>query len=456
VVTVWDKIDPSVLRPPEPDTGTGTPEKTSPSDEVAKTARKANRRRRWGIADVIGALTWTYVIVKLFVIDFDRLLIVTFAPSLEFLLDYKFFFILIAFTALVAWMKKKALVLVLYVMFWPFVVAFCKIPRLAYKFRSWNLLLVVMNVGHSFVQNFRWNLVVRTGEILALLGISVSSSRWVVYPCLVVVSLGLLLHYFRAARAAVQPSRLLTMQQHFVEKLFNDSEGLRKATCIHDEWRSVEVEKLNKQQVEQFANNVSLGITLWKYLEYYTVLLNRYRKSAAPIVFGFSAFLWLFVQSTVAITFLNFGLGKAHPSQYDGAAEASFIRYIYYSINSLYGNTIPQLSPVGDAATGLGIVAVVYGPVLLLTFVAQAVFGFRQTRDDVAFQDFATKIRKIRLELEERLEAEYEVTLEEAWRRLEELGIGTVSQLTELAAMIPIPDDLDDEQRDKGSRGGMP
>jgi len=354
-------------------------------------------------------------------------------------------------------MKKKwALVLVLYVMFWPFVVAFWKIPRLAYKFRSWNLLLVVMNVGHSFVQNFRWNLVVRTGEILALLGISVSSSRWVVYPCLVVVSLGLLLHYFRAARAAVQPSRLLTMQQHFVEKLFNDSEGLRKATCIHDEWRSAEVEKLNKQQVEQFANNVSLGITLWKYLEYYTVLLNRYRKSAAPIVFGFSAFLWLFVQSTVAITFLNFGLGKAHPSQYDGAAEASFIRYIYYSINSLYGNTIPQLSPVGDAATGLGIVAAVYGPVLLLTFVAQMVFGFRQTRDDVAFQDFATKIRKIRLELEERLEAEYEVTLEEAWRRLEELGIGTVSQLTELAAMIPIPDDLDDEQRDKGSRGGMP
>ncbi|MGI9063865.1 MAG: hypothetical protein ACR2FQ_08675 [Pseudonocardiaceae bacterium] len=100
--------------------------------------------------------------------------------------------------------------------------------------------------------------------------------------------------------------------------------------------------------------------------------------------------------------------------------------------------------------------AAVYGPVLLLTFVAQMVFGFRQTRDDVAFQDFATKIRKIRLELEERLEAEYEVTLEEAWRRLEELGIGTVSQLTELAAMIPIPDDLDDEQRDKGSRGGMP
>lgn len=449
-VTIWDKIDPSVVRSPESSTRAAKRTGSSSSTEAVKAKRKKCRQRRRRIADIVGCLTWTYVILKLFILDLDRLLVEAYAPQLQRLLDYKFF-IYLALIALVVASIRKGTIFVPYVLFWPLVVVLWKIPRLAYRLRSWNLLIAILNACYSFVHNFRWNAIIRTAEILALLGISISRSPWVVYMCLLIIFLGLLLHYYRSIKVAVQSSRFLARQQQLIERLFNNQEGLRNAVCIEDEWRGPEIEKLNKKQVREFANRVSLGITVWKSLEFYTVLLNKYRRSTAPIVFGLSAFLWLFVQSVVAFTFLNYGLGNVHPGQYDGAEQASFIRYIYYSMNSLSLNTISQLSPTGDVATALSIFAGTCGSVLLLTLLGQIVFGLKQTRDDGAFQEFFAKIHKIRRDLESQLVIDYEVSPEEAWRRLEELGIGSVSLLTRLAAKIPMPDVLDD----KASRQNM-
>lgn len=71
---------------------------------------------------------------------------------------------------------------------------------------------------------------------------------------------------------------------------------------------------------------------------------------------------------------------------------------------------------------------------------------FRQSKDDAAFGSLITLVRSRERRLTNRLKVEYEMTPQEAYRRLRDLGVGAELFLAYLASKIP--DDIDPGEED--------
>ena len=118
-VALWDKVDPTVLPSKDPSAAAAKEEK-----EKVKW-----KRTKWALADLVGWFIWTYAILKLFVADFDRWILANVAPQAMWLVDFRFFVLLTALAVALLLFRKKRAWWIVYVLAFPLVVLFFKIPR---------------------------------------------------------------------------------------------------------------------------------------------------------------------------------------------------------------------------------------------------------------------------------------------------------------------------------------
>jgi hypothetical protein len=174
----------------------------------------------------------------------------------------------------------------------------------------------------------------------------------------------------------------------------------------------------------------------------YAYQLERYRKSSIPFALSFLSFAGLYLYSIVTLAIINLAVYKADPSQYAAARPPSFLNFVHYSLSALFVNGIDALSPVRALALLIQIASGVIGPLLLMTLVVTAVTSFKQTREGEGLQEALTDIKQSAMTLNDFMSAEYEVSPDEALRRLQELGAATAGLVALLASRIP--SDFDD------------
>lgn len=109
------------------------------------------KKRKPLIRDIASILFWAYLIIKLFVFDLDIYLIQKYFPNYSWVIEKKFFIILgiLAIIFLIA-RKKKILQYVLYVLFYPLILVFWKIPFLIFKQNNWILIFAFIDSIISF------------------------------------------------------------------------------------------------------------------------------------------------------------------------------------------------------------------------------------------------------------------------------------------------------------------
>ena len=92
------------------------------------------------VLDILGVLLWTYVVTKVLVADVDRALLQAVAPTRVWLLDYRLIaYLVLAVVLTLSW--KRVWFVTLYVVFYPFVVLFVRIPWFLFTHRSWAFFL---------------------------------------------------------------------------------------------------------------------------------------------------------------------------------------------------------------------------------------------------------------------------------------------------------------------------
>lgn len=429
-VSIWDKVDLSVLETASTNTdGTSQDEPTRP---------QVNWRRRFRIANTVAAAVWIFGLTKVFLADIDRIFLERVAPDLIFLVDYRFFVIIGAF-ALAVLVVKRAFYWLLYAAIFPIVAFFWYLPRFFYRRRSWTLAFAVVSVAFKAFRKIRRKFVIRVAELIVSLIVVTSSSRPVLMCSAALIFIAILYHYGVALFGAFRPSDFLGAQRTFIrERLSADS--LWSAIGISPKLRDADVVKFNKQQLDQFANSLSQGLLWVKATDFYVVLLDRYRRTAAEISLAAGSFMWLFLQSTLALTLINYAIWKIDPGQFDASSQPFFLYFAYMSLLSLYGNGASGLAPTGEWAVAISVFSAIYGPLLLIALLLQVVFGYKQARDESTFQETATEIRARKKELERRLEEEYEVPVEEALRRLSDARLGASAIIRYMAERIPAPE----------------
>ncbi|MCF0091938.1 hypothetical protein [Micromonospora sp. MH99] len=430
ILSIWEKVDTSVMDPPI---------QAAKRDPEDPNKPKVNWRRRFRIANIAASAAWLLAVTKLALVDVDRMVLERVAPSLTFLVDYRFFVIL-ALLATFILVAKKAFLWLAYIAFFPLVVFFWHIPRLLYMRKSWTLALAVVSIGFRLFRKFKRNFAIRVAESILALIILVSNNTPLLCGAAGLLVGSLVYHYLVALKGSFTPSIFLRSQKEFISKQFT-SERLWTTVGIDPQLKSAEVVKFNKAQLEKFGLSISSGLLLVKLVDFYVVLLDRYRRTSAELAMAVMSFVWLFLQSAGILTLANYALWKALPQQFTVAGDPFLLHFAYMSLLSLYGNSISGISPSGTWAVLLSTFAAFYGPLLLVALLLQVIFGYKHSKNEAVFKETAAEMRERKRDIESRLESDYEVSLEEALQRLVDARLGAGPFIAYLARRVPAPSD---------------
>ncbi|MFJ8138843.1 hypothetical protein [Streptomyces sp. NPDC096013] len=433
VDSLWSKIDLSV--------------QAAPSNGVASEGEEPSFESRWKawpkwtfrLLDGAGSFVWIYVFFKLFVFDVDNYLIERFFPGAGSIISYRFLFAGGIFVLLVLFSKGRRMKY-LYVGFFPFVVAFWKVPKWLYKAKSWVAVFTFVNVAATAVGHLKFNVTTRFCAILALVGVAVASNHVVLALCAAYLGLYFFLLMARTIWFSVRPSHFLKSQQKLIDQV-SSAGFIAQVTSVSPQLRDASVEKFSAAQLVTFQSNLGMAVLCSRATYYWAYQLEKYRKSAAAFILSMVAYVSLYLQGTVAFSAINWAILKIDPVAFSYSGHPSYLQVAYYS---LFNGAGSALTPISGIAIFVKIATNVVAPLFITALVTQFLINRRQVEQDAAAQEAVKKIKAAGVELEKRFRQEYEISTEEAIVRLRDLGESIFMTLI-MAMSSQLPPDYDSD-----------
>ncbi len=419
-MSVFEKFDIDLYRTWQKEISSETPER-EPKPEKTR-GERIMHRIIWLAIDTVASMIWVYAFLKLFVGDFDRWVVGSINPSLLWLIDYRFFFLLALFTVAVLVLRKAQYLLpVVYVLFFPLILIVWKIPRVYYRSGNWMLVLGTLQIAWSVLRSLRFAVVGFSLVVFSSLILRVSSWPFLLFG--VATTMGLLWVYIlgRAVVSAPRPSRFVKAQQTFVVRALSN-ENTRRAVLPGPELTHPSIVKYNKAQADNFVMKGSMGVALYGTGHVLADQLEKYRTSGISVVFSAASVVTLILQAVILLSIGNLALLRADPSQFELTGEVKFAGVVRYTFNSLFLSEIDAMQPVGVFATTLNILAGLSVAVIALVLVVSIVFGIRQSKDDENMRIAIDDMRKKSDEFARVLVEEYRVPMKDLVQRMIEAG----------------------------------
>jgi hypothetical protein len=286
------------------------------------------------------------------------------------------------------------------------------------------------------VTNFRWNFAAFVIFSFAVLGIVVSSSTAIISLCALAIGFVLARSYFRTIKYSFSKSRFLVAQTQLIDRALKWS-VVRQLTTFDDELHSDEIERFTAEQQNKFTTCLGANALLNRVLYFWAYQLDRYRRSAARPIFAVLSYIWLFLLTVASLSLVNTALIKIDPRSFDYQSSPSSFKMVLYSLSSLALNGVPGLEPSSDTAIAVKIAAGLLGPLLVTTLLLNVVFAMRRAKEQADIQATVGAIKERGKGLERQLVDDYGVPMDEALRRLAELGVAFVTWTGYISARIP-------------------
>jgi hypothetical protein len=398
----------------------------TPAPEAAEGSKKPRVSPKTIIRalDALSVIFWAYVFVKIFIFDVDRTVLRAISTRALVVLDYRVFFWLGIVVVCVLVLRSRSLALV-YILVFPLLVVVWKIPAFFIRRKSWAMFLGSLQVVFTALSSFRYNLTTKGLASACAVVIAVSHSRSVLLVAAVYLAWLLVWSYVRLLRRTFTASSFLTVQRRQISRIVT-SGPVRSMTSVAEELKSPNVVLYDRTQLTQVANAASAAILVNKGLYYWAYQLERYRRDYSPaLIFSALSYVWLFLGTLMSLALMNDALIKALPHEYDvGSHRPSLLAVTLYSLATLFVSSGGGITASGNAAYALQLGAGIAGPFFLAACVLNFTIAFRRERDEGALRALVAEL-KLRARKQERsFRDEWHVSVDEARRRLEDLGEG--------------------------------
>jgi hypothetical protein len=438
---IWDKVGDSVIEPP------ATATQAAPANPTAREAvtSRIPTRVYFRLLDLLSVFAWVYVVLTLFVVNVDRKVVDAFGLD-PGLLDYKLFALIGVAAVLVLAFGKRVIIPVLYVVFFPLIVALWKMPVFLYRRRSFVLAFAALNVALSFFSSFKGNVVwFGVWTICAVVAYS-SHTTALVTVAIVGMAAAVARSYIRLIRASFFPSRFVKLQERLVVRVV-EHPRVQNAMTLDDDLRSTEIVQYDQQQLTTLAQSLSIAVTLNKGILLYAFLLDRYRRSASGLIVMVVSYVWVFLVTVLSVSLINQGLLNIDPSGYRFDHAPDFVTVLHYSFASLYLTGISNLDGTGTSQQVVSVASGLVGIVLLATIIGGSVFSWRRSQEQTAIGDTIDTLRAQSRALNQRIADQYEVNVDDAIKRLEAMKAGFATMIVMLASRIPEGFDREGDDR---------
>jgi hypothetical protein len=351
---------------------------------------------------------WSYIALRIFGWDLDRYVAPLLAADMQWLLKFKGVVLLgLAVPLFPVLGRKKFLSTVLYVLAYPLVVFFWKLPRVVWK--GWPLLVAFSPVIYRAVSTFPETLLIYTVAVLSALTILFCHSKSVLLAAMTGLLIFLGVHLSRSFRNAYNIRTMAGLASFLASFRGYVLYGVFDVVASPPLGGSgVPTQSVGKQMDPS-------SLYLWRCLTDIVIekvsLATKTRRHDLYLVLS-----WLY---TVALTTIVFSLSflalqKAIPVSFGIVTErgSSFWAFLGYSLGNLTPVRVSMIAPVSRLAVLLTYAEGV-SAVLIFVILVFAVLTAARESYKAGIEECSIELRSIAAALDQRATSLYKLTMAE-------------------------------------------
>jgi hypothetical protein len=329
----------------------------------------------WVGLDLVAILFWLYAIVKLFVFDVDVYLVSLANSDFVWLLNYKF--LILVGLVVVAMLVTRSLALALavaYVAFFPFVVLFWKLPRFAWKQKSWLFAFAILNAAIGLFHSFRRDFISGTLFLISTVLILSSGNQYVLCGSSLIIFALVLFAYALAFIRAFKPSAIFQTYTK-VFPLIKKGPFLK----VDESVRNLPVELMTTKELELRTTGLQNVVLYNRACLLISKKLRDYQRSGANVASYVLSLVTLLLFAVLSFALINYALYKISPSLYQFTySKESFFAFVYYSAGSMFyaANGLVPVEPLSQFVQ----LVQFFCALLVLVILITVIFSLRNER----------------------------------------------------------------------------
>lgn len=371
-----------------------------PQEEVRK-----SRGVLWFALETIAPVFWFYTVIKLFVFDVNVYLVSLISPDLVWVLQYKLLIVLGLFLFAMTISRSLTLALAIaYVLFYPLVVLFFKLPIFVWKQKSWVLAFSVLNTAIGFFRSFKRYF--SSGTLFLIAAVIILSAQNSYLLCgaslliLALLCFSLVLAFIRAFK----PSAVFQAYKSAFPAI-RRSNLLKLDASVRD----LPVDVLSEKQLELRTTSLQHVVLYNRFCLLVAKKLRDYQRSGANVASYILGLVVLFVFTIVSFSLVNYSMYKLSPSLYQFTySKESAFAFLYYGAGSMFyaSNGLVPVEPLSQAVQLFQFLCALLLVVILVT----VIFSVRNERYSAELQDVVESVEKEGLASEALLMSEFKIS----------------------------------------------
>jgi hypothetical protein len=356
---------------------------------------------------------WFYLAVKPFVFDIDRWVIDKISPELAWLVDWRFAFFASGVGLAVLLMKPKKLAWwALWVVFYPAVLAFWRLPKLLFQLKSWTLGLAVIGTAIAMLRSVRFTLPVLAGILTGLIMALYATRNGALVAAIVLLIAGTLLVYGRLVVRAFVPG-----ESPFSKEAL-DSVGKAFRSIIAAMPLAAEGISSEDPNDEKRQSQLEFNVLYSRACHFLASKFSDLRRSSLNVAAALLQVAGMALLSAVTLGMAAYALYRLDVANYavDGAASA--FTFVYLGFKSLLGGSVPGIVPVSTAAQSLDMLTAITGWLVLLVILVNAVLIIRAKREGERLSELASALADHGKSVEIYIDGQFGVSIDDAIEEL--------------------------------------
>ncbi len=312
------------------------PAKVRQKKEVSKTDKILAFVRQ-----IIAILFWFYVLVKLFIFDIDVAIINKFFPEYIKYLNFKILFI-IGIISIIWLITKNKYILpwFFYILLFPFIVFFWKIPYFIFKQRSWTLAFAFINSVISFFKSIRYTFIASSFYIISASLIFIFTNKFVLgFAILIILSITLFAYANRFI-IIFKPTSVFQVYTYIFSKIKTFGSKSPALFMLEDDIKIIPFKNLDEKQLAKWTASLQTSVLYNRLCLFVAKKLRDYQSSKLNFVYYIFGIFTLIVITTLSFSFINYGLYKIDSAQFGYLKIPTYFTFFYYSFNHLFNNDI--------------------------------------------------------------------------------------------------------------------
>lgn len=332
------------------------------------------------LREALSITLWALIAIKFIVFDFDVYIFEEYMPSLRWILNYRFFGLLVLISIVLIGMGKKAFrPFLIYVICYPFILIFWRTPKLF--FRNWVLMVALAPAFYDLLRSFRIRFCIMTLAALSALCILLSSNMYLLIPSMMLLGIYLIMHLYRSLRRAYRSSIFEGLSD--LVKKFRISIDDGQQTFWKKEKCDPETKEYEQQCLMFYMLNSATEIVEEKLL--------KVAKSRKPDLYLMISWLGMVLLTSLVYAFEYWSLYKLDTHIFSANYHLSFWSFLGFSFGKLTPSSLSTISPATVTATILSYSELFCALLILVILVFSVLTAAREKyREDIA--DFVSEV----------------------------------------------------------------